>query len=137
MDIDAPRGDKDPFHILILGETFQQPRITTAYVVTQLCYTLGMPEKDALEHAQFANKQGFSCLGTWKREECLDIGTKLLQRDIVCRVVPYAEGGGRPWQAKRGLNLPAIATNRMLWRMLGEVMLRKLCGSIMKRYWIM
>ena len=129
--MDASRGDKDPFHILILGETFQQPRITHHYVVTQLCYTLGMPEEDALEHAHFANKQGFSCLGTWKRKECLELGTKLLQRDIICRVVPYAEGGGRPWQAKRRPNLPG---NRLLWRMLGEVVLRKVSGSIVKRY---
>ena len=100
MDEDALRGDEDPFHILLLGETFAQPRITVTYVTGQLCYTLDMPERDALEHAQFASEQGLSCLGTWKRKECLELGEKLQLRDIRCRVVPGADGGGRPWQAR-------------------------------------
>ena len=69
-------------------------------MVGQLTYTLEMPETDALEHAKFAREQGMSCLGTWRRKECLELGEKLQLRDIVCRVVPGAEGGGRPWQAK-------------------------------------
>ena len=81
-------------------------------MVTQLEYTLGMPPGDATDHASFAKEQGYSCLGVWKREECLDLGKKLQLRDIVCRVVPGAEGGGRPWQARRaggsgdGVSLP-------------------------------
>mmetsp|Transcript_23949 Transcript_23949/g.42650 ORF Transcript_23949/g.42650 Transcript_23949/m.42650 type:complete len:176 (+) Transcript_23949:68-595(+) len=99
-DWSAARGDDDDFHILLLGATFEKPRITVSYVVGQLCYTLQMPETDAMEHATFAQEQGLSCLGTWSRKECLDLGSKLQVRDIVCRVVPGAEGGGRPWQAR-------------------------------------
>jgi hypothetical protein len=135
MDLSAPRGDNDPFHILLLRETFDQPKITIPYVVSQLTYTLDMPANDAQEHATFAKQQvipmclfsidyppnvyatglsphgsiypiasipqGMSCLGTWKRKVCLELGEKLQNRDIVCRVVPGVEGGGRPWQAKR------------------------------------
>lgn len=138
MDKDASRGDKDPFHILLLGETFQQPRITIADVVIQLCYTLDMPEENAFEHAQFAKEQGLSCLGTWKREECLELGAKLRLRGIVCRVVPYAEGGRRSWQANRP-NLPGIAANcfrATLGRVVCTVILRKLSGSIIKKYFL-
>ncbi len=61
MDLTAPRGDNDPFHILLLRETFDQPRITISYVVGQLTYTLGMPENDAHEHATFAKQQVSKC----------------------------------------------------------------------------
>ena len=39
-----------------------------------------MPENDATDHASFAKEQGMSCLGTWKREECLELGKKLQVR---------------------------------------------------------
>ena len=78
-------------------------------MVTQLEYTLGMPPGDATDHASFAKEQGYSCLGVWKREECLDLGKKLQLRDIVCRVVPGAEGGGRQGD---GRDVPATGRGR-------------------------
>lgn len=95
LDEDASRGDDEPFHILLLGDTFEKPRMTESYVVGQLCYTLGMPEPDAQEHAAFASEQGISCLGIWSRKICLELGEKLQARDLVCRVVPLAKGGGQ------------------------------------------
>lgn len=100
MDQSASRDDDDPFHILLLGDTFEKPRITVSYVIAQLCYTLEMPEPDAQEHAVFASEHGMSCLGTWSRKDCLDLGEKLQLRDVVCRVVPFSEGGQRSWQAR-------------------------------------
>merc|ERR1712151_452254 len=95
----------EPFHIILLGETFSEERmrITLNYVASSLEYVLGMPGDVALDHSNFAKENGLSCLGTWKREECLVLGSQLLVRDIVCRVVPYCEGGGGDasgWQAK-------------------------------------
>merc|ERR1719506_1459284 len=56
-DLTAPRGDNDPFHIIMFQETFDQPRITMPYIVGQLMYTLDMPDDDAYEHAKFAKQQ--------------------------------------------------------------------------------
>jgi len=95
----------DPFHIILLGETFsdERPRITLNYVASSLEYVLGMPNDTALDHSSFAKENGLSCLGTWKREECLTLGSQLLVRDVVCRVVPYCDGAGGSgsgWQAR-------------------------------------
>ena len=59
-----------------------------------------MPYDEAAELAAHAEKEGFSCLGTWSREECLRLGKQLQMRDIVWRVVPFCEGGDRAWQAR-------------------------------------
>jgi hypothetical protein len=91
---------EDPFHILLLGSTFDKPKVTVPYVAGSLEYVLGMPPAEAVELSTFASDVGISCLGTWPREECLGFGRQLQLRDIVCRVVPYAEGGQRGWQAR-------------------------------------
>lgn len=90
----------DPYHILLLGTTFEKPKITVPYVAGSLHYVLEMPLDEATELSQFSFDHGMSCLGTWSREECLSLGRQLQVRDIVCRVVPFCEGGQRGWQAK-------------------------------------
>jgi ATP-dependent Clp protease adapter protein ClpS len=90
----------DPYHILLLDQTFEKPKITVDYVATSLKYVLDMPLDEATELSQFSFENGMSCLGTWPREECLGLGRQLQIRDIVCRIVPYCEGGHRGWQAK-------------------------------------
>ncbi|KAL7476040.1 hypothetical protein ACHAW6_001926 [Cyclotella cf. meneghiniana] len=100
-DDEISRDDDDPFHILLLSATFEQNnRITIEYVASSCSYVLGMPFDDAAELARHAKAEGFSCLGTWSHAECLRLGGLLQQRDIVCRVVPFCEGGDRPWQAR-------------------------------------
>jgi len=97
----ATRNPDDPFHILLLDSTFSQSgRVTQSYVSGCLTYVLGTPDEDALELTKMAAFNGMSCLGTWEREECLSLGRKLQVRDLVIRVVPFCEGGGRSWQAK-------------------------------------
>jgi len=97
----ATRDPDDPFHILLLDSTFSQNgRVTQSYVSGCLTYVLGTPDTDALELTKMAAFNGMSCLGTWEREECLNLGRKLQMRDLVIRVVPFCEGGGRSWQAK-------------------------------------
>ena len=102
--IDDPlvsREVDEPFHILLLDKTFvQNERITIQYVATSCSYVLGMPYDEAAELAASAESQGFSCLGTWAHEECLRLAGQLQNRDIVCRVVPFCEGGDRSWQAR-------------------------------------
>lgn len=100
QDAAESREMNDPFHILLLGSTFEKPKVTVDYVCGSLEYVLGMPAAEAIELASFAEEHGLSCLGTWPREECLSLGKQLQVRDIVCRVVPFAEGGQRGWQAK-------------------------------------
>lgn len=98
---DESRDMKDPFHILILDQTFEKPKITVPYVASNLEYVLGMPLDDATDHSQWCYENGLSCVGVWPREECLSLGRQLQLRDIVCRVVPYADGGHRAWQADK------------------------------------
>lgn len=100
IDSAESREMEDPFHILLMQSTFEKPKITISYVAGSLEYVLAMPYDEAVEQSRFAKQEGFSCLGTWPREECLALGRKLQMRDIVCRVVPYVEGGQRGWQAK-------------------------------------
>lgn len=90
----------DPFHILLLGQTFEKPKITVPYVSSTLQYVLEMPSDEATELSEFSYEHGMSCLGTWSREECLSLGRQLQVRDVVCRIVPYCDGGHRGWQAK-------------------------------------
>mmetsp|Transcript_28110 Transcript_28110/g.76258 ORF Transcript_28110/g.76258 Transcript_28110/m.76258 type:complete len:209 (-) Transcript_28110:222-848(-) len=98
---DESRDMKDPFHIIILDQTFEKPKITIPYVASNLEYVLGMPLDDATDHSQWCYDNGLSCVGVWPREECLSLGRQLQLRDIVCRVVPFAEGGHRAWQADK------------------------------------
>ena len=100
IDSAESREMEDPFHILLMGSTFEKPRITVKYVSGSLEYVLDMPRDEATELSQFAHDEGMSCLGTWPREECLSLGKQLQRRDLVCRVVPFVEGGQRGWQAK-------------------------------------
>ena len=60
-----------------------------------------MPYDESAELAAHAEKEGFSCLGTWNHEECLRLANQLQNRDLVCRVVPFCEGGDRSWQARK------------------------------------
>ena len=100
-DAQVSRDDNDPFHILLLDETFvKNSKITIEYVASSCTYVLGMPYDEAAELAAHAEKEGFSCLGTWSREECIRLGKQLQNRDLVCRVVPFCEGGDRAWQAR-------------------------------------
>lgn len=99
-DENESREMDDPFHILLMGSTFDKPKITVPYVASALEYVLDMPIDEATELSKFSNEHGMSCLGTWSREECLNLGRQLQVRDIVCRVVPFAEGGQRGWQAR-------------------------------------
>ena len=96
------REDDDPFHILLLDETFvkNSKKITIEYVASTCTYVLQMPYDEAAELAAHAEKEGFSCLGTWSHEECQRLGKQLQNRDLVCRVVPFCEGGDRAWQAR-------------------------------------
>jgi len=99
-DANESREMDDPYHLLLLGQTFEKPKITVPYVSNTLQYVLEMPEDEATELSQFSYEHGMSCLGTWSREECLALGRQLQVRDIVCRVVPFCEGGQRGWQAR-------------------------------------
>ena len=101
-DAQLSRDDNDPFHILLLDETYVKnpTKITIEYVASSCAYVLGMPYDEAAELAAHAEKEGFSCLGTWSREECIRLGKQLQQRDLICRVVPFCEGGDRAWQAR-------------------------------------
>ena len=109
MDSAESREMDDPFHILLLGSTFEKPKMTLVYVAGSLTYVLDMPSQEASELSQFAADQGMSCLGTWPREECLDLGKQLQRRDLECRVVPFCPGGQRGWQAKDGSSSAAGA----------------------------
>ena len=54
---------------------------------------LGVHSEKAWDLSLFAKHQGFSCLGTWTREECLSMGEELLSRNLDCRVIPFNGAG--------------------------------------------
>lgn len=98
-DLEESRDLNDPFHILLLAETYLKPKVSINYVSGSLQFVLEMPYEDAVDAAQFAKDNGMSCLGTWSREECLKKGKELQMRDLCVRVVPFVPGGKRGWQA--------------------------------------
>ena len=100
-DSEQSRDMNDPFHILLLAETFRNPKVTINYVSGSLQFVLNMPYEDSVDAALFAKEQGMSCVGTWTREECLKLGKALQQRDLCVRVVPFVPGGQRAWQANK------------------------------------
>lgn len=57
---------------------------------------LGIPSGKARDLSLYAKHQGFSCLGTWTREECLTIGEQLQSHDLDCRVIPFSGGSSVP-----------------------------------------
>lgn len=65
IDSSESREMEDPFHILLMGSTFEKPKITVPYVSGSLTYVLDMPGEEAKELSQFAREQGMSCLGTY------------------------------------------------------------------------
>jgi hypothetical protein len=54
IDSDAFRGFDDPFHILLMGSTFEKPKITVTYVAGSLEYVLNMPTDEGTELSKFA-----------------------------------------------------------------------------------
>jgi len=100
-DLEQSRDMKDPFHILLLAETFLNPKVTIPYVSSTLQFVLDMPYEDSVDATLFAKDQGLSCVGTWTREECLEKGKALQVRDLCVRVVPFVPGGQRGWQANK------------------------------------
>jgi hypothetical protein len=97
IDADSARGDGDAFHILLLNDTFSKPRMSVPYAAGALCLVLQMAEGDAMEHSAFAMAQGFSCLGAWRRDECLRYCEQLTARDLSVRAVPGVKGK-QAWQ---------------------------------------
>jgi hypothetical protein len=65
IDSNESREMEDPFHILLMGSTFEKPKITVSYVSGSLTYVLDMPGEEANELSKFAREQGMSCLGTF------------------------------------------------------------------------
>ena len=51
------------------------------------------------EHAGFAQAQGFSCLGTWRKDECLELCEQLRGRDLSVRALPGVRGR-QAWQGE-------------------------------------
>ena len=58
------------------------------YAAGTLASSLGLAEEDAHDRAVFAAHQGFAVLCTRDRDECLDLGERLGEAGLDCRVVP-------------------------------------------------
>ncbi|KAL7533155.1 hypothetical protein ACHAXR_005074 [Thalassiosira sp. AJA248-18] len=78
-----------------MPSTFSKDNQMSLEYATESCtQILGIPSDKAHDLSLFAKHQGFSCLGTWTREECLSLGEELLSRDLDCRVIPFNGGDG-------------------------------------------
>ena len=74
--------------------------MSKTYAAGALTLVLAMPDQAAIEHAEFAEDHGMSCLGTWLRDECIKFGEQLNARDVVVRVVPGVRGK-QDWQGDK------------------------------------
>mmetsp|Transcript_35791 Transcript_35791/g.46333 ORF Transcript_35791/g.46333 Transcript_35791/m.46333 type:complete len:248 (-) Transcript_35791:147-890(-) len=107
----------DLFHIILMPSTFKKHHMSIENTAESCTEVLGIPSTKAHELSLFAKYQGFSCLGTWTREECLDIGKQLVLHDLDCRVIPFTGAGALPETlAKDVLNadVPSAGGNRVL-----------------------
>lgn len=87
--------------------TFHKDHISIEHATASCIEILDISPDKAHDLSLFAKHQGFSCLGTWTREECLDLGDKLLSHDLDCRVVPF-NGGVVPESLPDIQSLPEI-----------------------------
>ena len=95
-DVKDDRDIDDPFHIILLGSTFaKNPDMSTYYINESFSRILGLSHEKAFETTSFARRQGFSCLGTWTRDQCLSIGKELQAQGFECRVVPVSLSEGK------------------------------------------
>ena len=69
--------------------TFTSNSLSVRYATRTLASSLpSLPEEKAYDAAVFAAHQGFANLGTYGREECLELGEMLGEAGLDCRVVP-------------------------------------------------
>lgn len=85
------RHSDDLFHVILMPSTFHDDRMTIEHAAESCIEILGIPSDKAQDLSLFAKHQGFSCLGTWPRDECLSFGEELSSRDLDCRVIPFNE----------------------------------------------
>ena len=75
--------------------TFTSNSLSVRYATRTLTSSLpSLPEEKAYDAAVFAAHQGFANLGTYGREECLELGERLGEAGLDCRVVPRDDAGG-------------------------------------------
>jgi len=88
-DVKSERDIDDPFHVILLGSTFRKNHeMSNQYIVANFGRILGYSQEQSLDATTFARHQGFSNLGTWTRDECLNIGNQLRFQGFECRIVP-------------------------------------------------
>ena len=76
-----------------MRRTFYKEYMSIEHAAESCSEILGIHSEKAWDLSLFAKHQGFSCLGTWTREECLSMGEELLSRNLDCRVIPFNGGG--------------------------------------------
>jgi len=92
-DAGEERHSDDLFHIILMPSTFNKDNfMSVEYAAHSCAEILGIDSAKAQDLSLFAKHQGFSCLGTWTREECLSMGEQLSRRELDCRVIPFTEG---------------------------------------------
>merc|ERR1712087_36719 len=83
------RHSDDLFHLILMPSTFKKDHMSIENTAESCTAILGIPSDKAQDLSLFAKHQGFSCLGTWTRNECLAKGEELLSEDLDCRVIPF------------------------------------------------
>jgi len=79
-------------HVNVTFSSFRTFRknheMSNQYIVANFGRILGYSQEQSLDATTFARHQGFSNLGTWTRDECLNIGNQLRFQGFECRIVP-------------------------------------------------
>ena len=81
------------FSLVTMCRTFHKEHMSIEHAAGSCTEILGIHSEKAWDLSLFAKHQGFSCLGTWTREECLSMGEELISRNLDCRVIPFNGGG--------------------------------------------
>ncbi|KAL3808533.1 hypothetical protein ACHAXA_002700 [Cyclostephanos tholiformis] len=92
-EVGEERHSDDLYHIILMPSTFRKEQMSIEHAAESCSEILGIGSDKAWDISLFAKHQGFGCLGTWTREECLSMGEELLSRNIDCRVIPFNGGG--------------------------------------------
>mmetsp|Transcript_18989 Transcript_18989/g.30853 ORF Transcript_18989/g.30853 Transcript_18989/m.30853 type:complete len:211 (-) Transcript_18989:156-788(-) len=86
------RKDCVSWAILLLGSTFEKPRMTPEFAANSIMFVLNMAKEKAFELASLAEVDGMSVLGEWPREKALELGAQLKRMELNVRIVPGIKG---------------------------------------------
>lgn len=115
-DGEGEADDGGMYHLILMPSTFASRSLSVRYATRVLSSSLpSLTEERAHDAAVFAAHQGFAVLGTHGRDACLELGERLGEAGLDCRVVPRdgrgsgSSDGARPAVSSSAVSAPSYA----------------------------